>query len=182
MVAPMRWLTIAVALTAFVLVSAGCGGDDEAASDTTTLTDTTTDETTTDETTTDETTTDDTTTGDTDLSGAFADEDCLAMIAAVTSLSQAIAGASGSSDETSAAFDELASKVPDEIEADVKVLAAAYTDYAAELEDIGIEAGQTPSAEQLQQLQAALASFNQEGVAEASQRVSAWAETNCPGG
>ena len=54
----MRWLTIAVALSAFLLVVAGCGGEDEAASDTTTLTDTTTDETTTDETTTDDTTTD----------------------------------------------------------------------------------------------------------------------------
>lgn len=168
----MRWLSIAVALTALVLVSAGCGGDDEAASDTTTLTDTTTDETTTDEETTD----------DTDLSGVLADEDCLALIAAMANFSQALGGTSGSSDETSAAFEELASKVPDELEADVKVLADAYTEYAAELEDIGIEAGQTPSAEQLQQLQAALASFNDQGVAEASERLTAWAETNCPSG
>ena len=173
----MRWLAIAVALFALVLVSAGCGGDDEAASDTTTLADTTTDETTTEDTTTDEETTD-----DSDLLGVFADADCLALVAAVASFGQALTGAGGSSDETSAAFEELADKVPDEIEADVKVLADAYTDYAAELEDIGIEAGQTPNAEQIQQLQAALASFNQEGVAEASERLSAWSQTNCPSG
>jgi hypothetical protein len=178
----VRWLTIVVALTALLLVAAGCGGDDESASDTTTLTDTTTDETTTDETTLTDATTDDTTTDDTDLSGVLADEDCLALIGAMASFGQALGGANASSEETSAAFEELAAKVPDEIEADVKVLADAYTEYAAELEDIGIEAGQTPSAEQLQQLQAALVSFNEPGVAEASERLRAWADTNCPSG
>ncbi|CAN5647897.1 hypothetical protein BH20ACT14_BH20ACT14_07470 [soil metagenome] len=179
----MRWLAISVALLALVLVVSGCGGgDDEAASDTPTLTDTTTDETTTDDTTTDETTTDEETTDDTDLSGVFADEDCRALVAAVASFGQAFADPSGSSDENSAEFEELAGKVPEEIEADVKVLADAYSDYAAELQDIGIDAGQTPSAEQVQQLQAALASFNQQGVAEASERLSAWAQTNCPNG
>ena len=50
----MRWLTIAVAVTAFALVGAGCGGDEESTGDTDTVvvTDTTgTEETTTDETT-----------------------------------------------------------------------------------------------------------------------------------
>ena len=179
----MRSLTIVVvALTALMLVGVGCGGDDEAASDTITLSDTSTDETTTDDATTEETTTDEGTTNDTDLAGVLADEDCLALVAAVTTFSEAFADPSGSSDETSAAFEELAGKVPDEIEADVTLLAEAYTDYAAELQDIGIEAGQTPSAEQVQQLQAALASFNQPGVAEASQRLSAWSQTNCPSG
>jgi hypothetical protein len=167
----MRWVTIVVvALAALVLVGAGCGGDDEEASDTTTLTDTTTDDTTTDEETTD----------DTDLSGALADEDCLALAAAGATFAQAFTGAGGAADEN--AFEELAGKVPDEIEADVQVLAEAYAEYAAELQDIGIAAGQTPSAEQLQQLQAALASIDQEEVTAASQRISEWASTNCPSG
>lgn len=171
----MRWLTIAVALTALVLVGAGCGGDDEAASDTTTLSDTTTDDTTTDDTTTDEETTD-----DTDLSGVLVDEDCLALAAAGASFAQAFAGGSGASEEN--AFEELADKVPDEIEDDVRVLAEAYADYAAELEGIGLEEGQTPSAEQIQQLQAALASFDSQAISEASERLAAWAQTNCPSG
>jgi ABC-type glycerol-3-phosphate transport system substrate-binding protein len=173
----VRWLSIFAAVVALSVVAVGCGGSDEAASGDTTVTETTTDETTTEETTTDETTTD----GTPDLSGVFADEDCLALVAAAASFSQAFTGTSATSDETNA-FEELAAKVPDEIRADVQVLAEAYAKYAAEINDIGIEAGQTPSAEQLQQLQAALASFDQQGVSEASQRLSTWAQTNCPSG
>ncbi|HEX2346306.1 MAG TPA: hypothetical protein VHI12_06955 [Gaiellaceae bacterium] len=174
----MRWLGIFAAVVAISVVAVGCGGGDESASGDTTATETSTDETATEETTTDGTTTDGTTT---DLSGVFADEDCLALVAAAASFSQAFTGTSATSDETNA-FEELAAKVPDEIKADVQVLAEAYADYAAEIKDIGIEAGQTPSAEQLQQLQAALTSFDQQGVSEASQRLSTWAQTNCPSG
>jgi ABC-type glycerol-3-phosphate transport system substrate-binding protein len=169
----VRWLGIFAAVVAMSVVAVGCGGGDESASGDTTATEASTDETATEETTTDGTTT--------DLSGVFADEDCLALVAAAASFSQAFTGTSASSDETNA-FEELAAKVPDEIKADVQVLAEAYAKYAAEIKDIGIEAGQTPSAEQLQQLQAALASFDQQGVSEASQRLSAWAQTNCPNG
>jgi hypothetical protein len=169
----VRWLGIFAAVVAMSVVAVGCGGGDESASGDTTATETSTDETTTEETTTDGTTT--------DLSGVFADEDCLALVAAAASFSQAFTGTSATSDETNA-FEELAAKVPDEIKADVRVLAEAYAEYAAEIKDIGIEAGQTPSAEQLQQLQAALASFDQQGVSEASQRLSTWAQTNCPSG
>jgi hypothetical protein len=169
----VRWLSVFAAVVALSVVAVGCGGGDESASGDTTATETTTDETTTEDTTTDGTTP--------DLSGVFADEDCLALVAAVASFSQAFAGVTSSSDETTA-FQELADKVPDEIAADVQVLAEAYADYAAELQDIGIEAGAAPTAEQLQQLQTALASFDQDAVSEASQRLSTWAQTNCPSG
>jgi maltose-binding protein MalE len=172
----MRWLSVLSIVVVLAVAGFGCGGSDESASGDTTVTETTTEETTT------ETTTEDTTTGDTtNLSGVFADEDCLALIAAAAAFSQAFTGTSSTSDETNA-FQELADKVPDEIKADVQVLADAYASYAAELQDIGIETGQTPTAEQLQQLQAALASFDQQGVAAASERLSTWAQANCPGG
>lgn len=169
----MRWLTIVVAALALALAVVGCGGGDDsgASTDTAVLEETTTEETTTEETTT-----------DTDLSGVLADEDCLALAAVGASFAQAFAGGSGTSNEDSAALEELADKVPDEIKADVQVLSDAYADYAAKLQDIGIEAGQTPSAEQLQQLQAATASLSQPGVSEANERLSAYAETNCPNG
>jgi hypothetical protein len=61
----------------------------------------------------------------------------------------------------------------------VQVLADWFAEYSAKLDDIGLEAGQTPSAEQLQQLQAALASTNQEELTAASQRLQAWANENC---
>ena len=175
----MRWLTIAVvAVSALALVGAGCGGDDEEASDETTLTDTFTDDTTTDETTTDEATTEETT--DDDLSGVLADEDCRALAAAGAAFAQAFTGAGGAEDVR--AFEELADEVPDEIEADVRVLAEAYATYSTELEDIGLAAGQTPNAEQLQQLQAALTSIDQQEVTAASERLSDWATENCPSG
>jgi len=176
----MRWLAILV--LALALVAAGCGGsDDESAAGETTAESTTTTVTATDEATTDESATDGTSTDGTDLSAVLADEDCLALAGAGAAFAQAITAGSTSGDE-SKALEELASKVPDEIEADVQVLAEAYAKYAAELEDVGIEAGQTPSADQLQQLQAAVASVDQQSVNEASARLSAWAQKNCPGG
>jgi hypothetical protein len=173
----VRWLSVFVVVVVLSVAAVGCGGSDESASGDTTATETTT---TTEETTTEETTTDGTTTDGTgDLSGVFADEDCLALVAAAASFSQAFAGATGTTEQTNA-FQELVDKVPDEIKADVQVLAEAYAKYAAEIKDIGLEAGQTPSAAQLQQLQAAVASFDEQGVSEASERLSTWAQTNCP--
>lgn len=175
----MRIATVLAALVAaLALVAAGCGGGSEEAgedTDTTAVTETTTDETTTDETTTDEGTTD-----DGGFSGVLADEDCLALAAAGASFAQAFATGTGSSEDAEE-LEELASKVPDEIEDDVRTLAEAYAKYAAELKDIGIDTGQTPTAEQLQALQAALASFDQQAVTAASERLAAWAQENCPG-
>jgi hypothetical protein len=170
----MRWL--AVLVLAVALVAAGCGGgdDESSASDETTIEETLTDETTSEDTTTGSETTDD----DVDLADVLADEDCQALIAAGVAFAQAFSGVSSSGDELEA-FDELAEKVPDEIKADVQTLAEAYATYAAELADIGIETGATPTADQLAQLQAALASFDQEGVTAASERLSVWAEENC---
>jgi hypothetical protein len=169
----VRWLSILV--VAFALVAAGCGGgdDESAATDETTVEETLTEDTSTDETTTGDTTSDDTT----DLSGVLADEDCAALIAAGASIAQAFSGTAGS--DNTAELDALADKVPDEIEADVQVLAEAYSKYAAELQDIGIEPGATPTADQLQQMQAAIASIDQAEVTAASERLSTWADQNC---
>jgi hypothetical protein len=176
----VRWLSILV--LAVALVAAGCGGDDDSsASDDTTIEETLTEDTTTGGATTDEETTTEDTSGDTtDLSGILADEDCAALVAAGASLAHAFAGGSGT-DENSAELEELAEKVPEEIKADVQVLANAYAEYAAELQDIGLTAGATPTADQLQQLQAALASIDQEEVTAASNRLSTWSQENCTG-
>lgn len=169
----MRWLSILV--LALALVAAGCGGSDDesSASDETTIEETTT----TDDTTTDDTTTDEST--DTDLSGVLGDEDCLALAGVGASIAQAFSGAVDSADE--ADLEELASKVPEEIRADVETLAQALATYSEEIQDIGIEAGATPSAEQLQELQTAIASLDQEELTAASQRLEAWSQENCAG-
>lgn len=169
----MRVAWIAILVSAVLLVGAGCGGgDDEAADDTeVTVTDTTTDETTTE----DETGT----TDDVDVSGILGDEDCLKLVSIGATFAQALTGATD--DEAAESFQELVDEVPDEIRADVQVLADWFGDYAAELRDIGIEEGQTPTAAQLQRIQAALAATNQAELNAASQRLQAWASENCEG-
>jgi hypothetical protein len=168
----VRWLSILV--LALALVAAGCGGDDDSsASADTTIEETTTADTT-DETTTDETTDEGSGASDFD----FADEDCQALLGAAAAFSQAFTGAGGDGGE---AFAELQERVPDEIKADVQVLAEWYSEYASRLEDIGLQPGETPTAEQLQQLQQAIAGLDSAEVTEASQRLSTWAEQNCTG-
>ena len=167
----MRWL--AVLVMALALVAAGCGGgDDSAASDEPTVEETTSEDTTTAE--------DTTATGD--LSGILDDEDCLKLASIGATFAQAITGATD--EEAAEAFQNLVDEVPDEIKADVQVLADWFADYAAKVKDIGIEAGKTPTAAQIQQLSAALAGTNQEEVSAASERLGTWANENCsaPGG
>jgi hypothetical protein len=162
----VRWLSILV--VAVALVAAGCGGGDDESS--------AVDETTVEETTTQETTTE-TSEGDTDLSAVLGDEDCAALVAAGASFAQAFSGTSDA--EQTKALAELAEKVPDEIKADVQAIADWYAEYAAKLKDIGIEAGKTPSAQQLAELQTALASTDSKELAAASERLNAWSEENC---
>src|SRR4249919_3819808 len=172
----VRWLSLLV--VAFALVASGCGGGSSESAATTVEETTTTSDSTATETMTEGTTTD---TTSTDLSGILGNEDCLALASVGATMAQAFAGATGTTDENTAELDTLASKVPDEIKADVEVLAKAFATYSAKLQDIGIEAGATPTADQLQQLQAALASLDQQELTAASNRIEAWSQKNCTG-
>jgi hypothetical protein len=177
----MRWLTIAAAVAALALglAAAGCGGGDDEASDepdatlTETETDATTDETTTEETSTDEET-------DTDA-GSFASEDCQELVNASSAIGEALSGAN-TPDEVEAAsdrFHEFADQVPEEIQDDVQVLADVYDKYVSVIADIDLQPGETPSAEQIGQLTAALQDIDQQAVTEASTNLSTWATENC---
>jgi len=173
----MRLLTIAVVMV-LALAGASCGGDDEESSgdeDTITL------ETTTDDTTTDETTTDAETTDDTDGSGSLASEECQDLISASTALGQAFSGVQTGDDlsESSEAFTEFAESAPDEIRDDLRIMADTYAAYVEALEDIGLSAGETPSAEQAAEFQQALASIDLEEYSAATQRFTTWAASNC---
>ena len=165
----MRWLSILV--LALALVAAGCGGGDD---DSSASGDTTVEETTTTTDTSEGTTTDDGSgaTGDFD----FADEDCQALLGVGATIAAAF---SGTGDANTDELEELATKVPDEIEADVETLAQAFSAYAQKLQDVGIEAGATPTAAQVQELQTAIASLDQDELTAASQRIEAWAQQNC---
>jgi hypothetical protein len=165
----MAW--IAALVSALLLVGAGCGGggDDEAADEPDVAITETTDETTTD---------------DLDTSGleGLASEDCLRLITIGAAIGQAFSGAGGADGETSELFEELVAKAPDEIKDDLQTVAGAYSEYADALADLDLQEGQVPSAADLQKIQAAIGSIDQAGVQAAAERLSAWAEQNCPSG
>jgi hypothetical protein len=164
----MRWLALLV--MALALAAAGCGGsDNESAA--------TTDETTVEETTSEDTTSEPTTDTGVDASGILSNADCLKLAGIGATFAQAITGATD--EEAAAAFQNLVDDVPDEIKADVQVLADWFAEYSAKVKDIGIQAGQTPTAAQIQELMAALSSTNQDEVSAASERLGTWANENC---
>jgi len=166
---------VLLCLALAVLALSACGGgDDEAAGDdeTVVVTETSADEATPD---------DPGTTGlDTSGLGDLPAEDCLRLVTIGAAIAQTFTGAGGAqTEETSALLERLSDDVPDDIRADIETLAAGYSEYADAVRDLDLEAGQTPSGDQLQQIQAAIASIDQPGLQAASERVSTWAETNC---
>jgi hypothetical protein len=171
----MRWLTIVVAVLGLALVGAGCGGgDDEAGEDTDTVvvTDTLGTEETTDDT--------DTDTG----SIGILSEDCIAAVSAFAALGQAVGTAATGGDTSGAAestelLQEFADKAPDEIEDDIRVLAEAYAAYIQELSGLDLGTGETPSAEQIQQLTQASEKLNTPEIQAASESFNTWATANC---
>jgi hypothetical protein len=174
----VRLLTIVVVLV-FALVGAGCGGDDESSADTDTVAVETTDETTTDETTTDETTTDETTTDD-GSGGSLASGDCDDLISASAALGRAFSGVeSNDLDESTEAFSTFADEAPEEIRADLELMARVYEEYFDAIQEAGLEPGETPSAEEALAFQQALASVDLQEFSAASQRFTTWAATNC---
>jgi hypothetical protein len=181
-----RWITVlALLVCALALVAVGCGGGDDEASDDSGITATETTDTETDTTETEDTTTDDSGTDtDTDTGDvtAFLSEDCQGLVAAYVALSGAF-GAAGSEDVSGQVeqFREYAEQVPDEIRGDVEALATVYGEYIDELQDLGLEAGEVPSADQIAKLQAAGQSLGTSEVQEASDRLSAWTTENCSG-
>jgi hypothetical protein len=167
----VRLLTIAVVLV-LALAGASCGGDDETSGDT----DDVTIETTTDETTTDDTTTDD------DTTGSFASAECQELMSASSALGQAFAAAGGAGsnfDAAGEAFQEAVADAPEEIRADLEIIADAYSEYLEVVSDAGIEPGETPTTEQAIELSQALASIDVAEYSAASQRFSTWAAANC---
>ena len=162
----MRWLSILV--LAVALVAAGCGGDDDSssASDDTTIEETLTEDTTTD----DETTTEETTDETTDLSGVLEDEDCLALASAGSAFAQAFTGTSSDA-RTPRRSRSSPTAFPTRSRPTSRCSRRRSPRTPRSSQDIGLEAGATPTAEQLQQLQAALASIDQTEVTAASERL-----------
>ncbi|MGH2709619.1 MAG: hypothetical protein ACRDH9_00230 [Actinomycetota bacterium] len=105
-----------------------------------------------------------------------------ALASATVGATQALAGAAGGefagSIET---LDQFAGEAPDEIAADMQVLAEGYAAVAAALEgaDFDPASGQPPPPEVIAQLQAAGEALNTTEFQEANARVNDWFATEC---
>ena len=81
-------------------------------------------------------------------------------------------------------FQNAANNAPSEIQADMQVLADAFTSYNNALQDLGIDFSNPASfaaldAGQLAQFQAALESFDTPELEQASYNLDAWFTENC---
>jgi len=173
----MRWITIfAVPVAAVALASCG-GGSNNANSNTSTTTTTTT--TTSGQTTTSTTTT--TTAASGSTTPSFASGKCrdLAQSAAKIGQDFSANGANANLDTAAKEFQAFVAIVPSEIKGDVQTVADAFTAYAKALQGVHFTAGQVPSAADLEKMQAALKSFNQQKVQAAEQHIQAWTQKNC---
>jgi len=180
----MRWATIIAVLLAALAV-AGCGGSNKSASSNTTTTTTTTSTTATNTTTT--TSGQATTTTTTAASGSttpvFASGKCRDLAQSATKIGQdfssSVTSGTANLDTLAKEFQAFVGVVPSEIKGDVQTIANAFTAYAKALQGVHFTAGQVPSAADLQKMQAAVKSFDQQKVRTAEQHIQAWTKANC---
>jgi len=184
----MRWATIIAVLLAALAV-AGCGGSNKSASSNTTTTTTTTSTTATNATTTTsgQATTSANTTTTTAASGSttpvFASGKCRDLAQSATKIGQdfssSVTSGTANLDTLAKEFQAFVGVVPSEIKGDVQTIANAFTAYAKALQGVHFTAGQVPSAADLQKMQAAVKSFDQQKVRVAELHIQAWTKANC---
>lgn len=108
-----------------------------------------------------------------------------AMAAAVNSYATGLNGVtSGNLDEEGLqlAADQLeamAEAAPQEIREDFRVVAKELGNFYEALAEIGIESGQTPTADQIAELSTLAEVIDEEAFNEASDAIDAWFEENC---
>ena len=174
-------------------MAAGCGGSSKSAANTapettTQATTTVAQATTAAETTTAAATTTapaaTTTTSTTSTSGSlsFANtKNCAKLYGVGQEFAKAFAAAGAKNDYQAEAklFDAFVDQTPHEIRADVKVLAKAFHSLADVLSKVNLQAGKTPTPQQLAEQQKVSKSFDTTAVKNANAHIQAWAQKNC---
>ena len=168
----MGFKLLSILVVVFVVIAAGCGGGKKkSASPATAATTTSTVATTTGATT-------------TTASPTFAStKNCAQLLGLAAKFAQALGAASGNAKasitDEAKAFQAMAAAAPSEIRGDFETLASAFNAYAQAFAKAGIKAGQTPTAAQLAQMQAAAKAFSTPKLRAAEQHLSVWGRKNC---
>ena len=175
----MRRHALLTALTALLLLLSACGGDDGDSSadrDVSDVADDVADDS-------NEPSDDDLEAAE-DQIAAFTNEECGEIFAGLAGAASAFGGSGpDGQDLTDVAryFDEIADRVPNEIEGDFRIFAEAYGEFAEAAADAGIDFSrpETLTPEALQQMGESAELFNDPEVQEASENVSAFVEETC---
>lgn len=162
-----------VSFVVLVLVLMACGGSADTTEQTTATTSTASTTATTDG-------GSDTTGGDV---GGLPSGDCLQLSMTLSQASTlGLGAASGDASDTVQALQNMAAAAPAEISDDLEILAAAYGEFLAALEEAGVDFAD-PSTYSTPEAQAAIAaaseSLDTAGVAEASDNLSAYIDSVC---
>jgi hypothetical protein len=168
---------VVLLLGVLALAAAGCGGDDSSSESAGSGDQSTVEETVTES--------KDDTSVSTDIDLGDLSEECLSFASVGAKMSEAFEAAGGATGDLSAsaeAFDELVDAAPDEIKGDLQTLADGIQQMAEALKGVDLTSGETPSAEDLQQLQEAMSSLDNTELQQASTNVEAWVEENCSNG
>jgi hypothetical protein len=178
----MRRIGIAGAALVLMLAGAGCGGSNDAANDAAGE-DTITEESTSTGTSasTEEVSTEGTT--DTvDNVGGLSGE-CKDLVDASQAFGAAVSSSLGSGDsglgEIADLYKAFADNAPDDLKDDFETLADVMAGYANALADLDLQAGETPSADQIAELTKLGQSLSTAEVQQATEAISTWTEENC---
>jgi len=173
----IRLLALAAVAAALIVAAAGCGGgsSDSSSGGTTTAA-----------------------SGGTDTNGGTSDgmttvktssgssntlaKSCLDFAGASSKISQAIAASSSGGGDTAdlkAYFAALADKAPKNLKSDFETLATAIGKYLDALKKAGFKPGSTPTADQIQKLQTAVAPLSSADVQQASKEIQTWVNGGC---
>jgi len=126
----------------------------------------------------------DTSTGDGDP-GIFGSAECAQAVtawgAAVAAAGAAQGTGAGDLEASLGQLQAVASSAPEEIRGDLTTVYEAYATFLGALQEAGYDptSGAAPTAEQLAAMQSASEALQDTEVEAASQRVSAWFESNC---
>jgi hypothetical protein len=114
------------------------------------------------------------------LPGIASGDDCEQLTSLGETLSQALsAGDANDLEKQAQFFEDFADNTPEEIRDDFQTVAEFYSKLTKALADADVQPGEQPDPEDIQALQEAATSVDQERLTEASTNIEKWVKENC---